>query len=132
MCAVLKEVDNAQVELGLFRGCLSFNKINHLLRTCPPDLLQDALAQFDSHFHSILATILRLPCLSEDEWEQASLPIKFAGLCVNQTKVVAGAAFVGSSVLTCDLVAALLKRKKYEPSGVAELLAARGSHERGT
>ena len=35
VCDLLKEVDNAQVELGLFRGCLSFNKINHLLRTCP-------------------------------------------------------------------------------------------------
>jgi len=50
--------------------------------------------------------------LSEDQWEQASLPIKFAGLGVNQTKVVAGAAYV---VLTCDLVAALLRKKKYEP-----------------
>ena len=26
-----REVDNAQVEFGLFRGCLSYNKINHLL-----------------------------------------------------------------------------------------------------
>ena len=29
----LREVDNAQVEFGLFRGCLSYNKINHLLRS---------------------------------------------------------------------------------------------------
>jgi len=108
VCSALKEVDNAQVELGLFRGYLSFNKINHLLRTCPPDLLEEALGQFDEHFHSILATILRIPCLTEDQWEQASLPIKFAGLGVNQTKVVAGAAYVGSCVLTRDLVAALL------------------------
>ena len=129
VCSALKEVDNAQVELGLFRGCLSFNKINHLLRTCPPDLLEEALGQFDEHFHSILATILRIPCLTEDQWEQASLPIKFAGLGVNQTKVVAGAAYVGSCVLTRDLVAALLGTKKYEPSGVAELLAA---HEEAT
>ena len=75
VCDILKEVDNAQVELGLFRGCLAFNKINHLLRTCPPDLLDEALTQFDEHFHNILATILRLPCLSEDQWEQASLPV---------------------------------------------------------
>ena len=63
VCELLREVDNAQVELGLFRGCLSFNKINHLLRTCPPDLLEEALDQFDEHFHYILATILRVPCL---------------------------------------------------------------------
>jgi hypothetical protein len=129
VCDILKEVDNAQVELGLFRGCLAFNKINHLLRTCPPDLLDEALTQFDEHFHNILATILRLPCLSEDQWEQASLPVKFAGIGVNRTKIVAGPAYIGSCVLTRDLVAALLKRKKYEPAGVVELLAA---HEETT
>jgi hypothetical protein len=113
VCDLLREVDNAQVELGLFRGCLSFNKINHLLRTCPPDLLEEALDQFDEHFQSILATILRVPCLAEDQWEQASLPVKFAGLGVNQTKVIAGPAYAGSCVLTQGLVAALLKRKEY-------------------
>ena len=78
---------------------------------------------------SILATILRLPCLTEDQWEQASLPVKFAGIGVNQTRIVAGPAYIGSCVLTRDLVAALLKKKKYEPSGVAELLVA---HEDAT
>ena len=117
------------MELGLFRGCLSFNKINHLLRTCPPDLLEEALDLFDEHFQSILATILRVPCLAEDQWEQASLPVKFAGLGVNQTKVIAGPAYAGSCVLTQGLVAALLKRKEYEPPGVAELLVA---HETAT
>jgi hypothetical protein len=129
VCDLLREVDNAQVELGLFRGCLSFNKINHLLRTCPPDLLEKALDQFDEHFQSILATILRVPCLAEDQWEQASLPVKFAGLGVNQTKVIAGPAYAGSCVLTQGLVTALLKRKEYEPPGVAELLVA---HETAT
>ena len=84
-----------QVEFGLFRGCLSYNKINHLLRTCPPDLLQDALEKFDTHFQNMVAEILRVSCLTEDQWEQASLPVKFAGLGVNQTKVVAGSAYVG-------------------------------------
>ena len=36
---LLREVNDAQVEFALFRGCLAYNKINHLLRTCPPDLL---------------------------------------------------------------------------------------------
>jgi len=69
----LREVNDAQVEFGLFRGCLSYNKINHLLRTCPPDLLQDALERFDEHFQSMVAQLLRVPCLSEDQWDQASL-----------------------------------------------------------
>ena len=76
----MREVNDAQVEFGLFRGCLSYNKINHLLRACPPDLLLDALSKFDDHFQSMVAEILRVPCLTEDQWEQASLPVRFAGL----------------------------------------------------
>ena len=53
----LREVNDAQVEFGLFRGCLSYNKINHLLRTCPPDLLEDALGKFDEHFQNMVADI---------------------------------------------------------------------------
>ena len=131
VCKALREVDNAQVEFGLFRGCLSYNKINHLLRTCPPDLLQDALGKFDDHFQNIVAEILRVPCLPEDQWEQASLPVKFAGLGVNQTKVIAGSAYIGSCALTKDLVAALLGEdtSSYEPPEVSELLSA---HETAT
>ena len=70
--------------------------------------------------------ILRVPCLAEDQWEQASLPVKFSGLGVNQTKIVAGPAYVG---FTRDLVATLLKRELYEPCGVVDLLAA---HEEAT
>ena len=76
VCKLLREVDNAQVEFGLFRGCLSYNKINHLLRTCPPDLLQEALVKFDDHFQNMVAEILRVLCLTEDQWEQASLPVE--------------------------------------------------------
>ena len=102
---------------------MSYNKINHLLRACPPDLLVDALEKFDEHFQSMVAEILRVPCLSEDQWEQASLPVKFAGLGVNQTKVIAGSAYVGSCALTHKLVAALLGQEAYEPTGVSELLS---------
>ena len=89
VCDTLKKVDNAQVEFALFRGCLSYNKINHLLRTCPPDLLQDALVEFDDHFQNMVAAILRIPCLTEDQWDQASLPVKLAGLGVQLPPMLA-------------------------------------------
>src|SRR6187402_2470819 len=98
VCRALKEVDNTQVEFALFRGCLSYNKINHLLRTCPPDLLQDALVEFDDHFQNMVAATLRIPCLTEDQWDQAS-PVKLVGLGVKQTKVTAASAYVGSCTL---------------------------------
>ena len=45
---------------------------------------------------------------SEDQWDQASLPVQLAGLGVNQTKVTAASAYVGSCTLTKNLVAAML------------------------
>jgi hypothetical protein len=127
----LDEVNDAQIEFGLFRGCLAYNKINHLLRTCPPDVLHDALKQVDDRFREILSKILRVASLTDDTWEHASLPTRFAGLGVTQTKVVAGAAYVGSCALTRDLVAALLRRDpdSFVPSGISDLLLA---HELST
>jgi hypothetical protein len=86
----------------------------------------EALVKFDDQFQSMVAEILRAPCLSEDQWDQASLPVKLSGLGVNQTKVIAGSAYVGSCALTKDSVAALLgvDATSYEPVGVAELLTA--------
>ncbi len=46
VCKALREVNDAQVEFGLFRGCLSYNKINHLLRLSS-NLLRDVLEKFD-------------------------------------------------------------------------------------
>ena len=73
----------------------------------------------------MVAEILRVPCLSEDQWDQASLPVKFAGLGVNQTRVIAASAYVGSCTLTKDLVAGLLKKDavSFVPTWVTELLA---------
>ena len=73
-------MNNAQVEFALFRGCLAYNKINHLLRTCP----QEALVRFDEQFQNMVAEVLREPCLSDDQWDQASLPVKLSDLGVNQ------------------------------------------------
>ena len=52
--------------------------------------------------------------------------MKMAGLGVNQTKVIAASAYVGSCTLTKELVAALLgvDVDTFEPSQVAALLSA--------
>jgi hypothetical protein len=125
VCETLEAVNDAQIEFGLFRGCLAYNKINHLLRTCPPDILAEVTRSFDDHFQEILEKILRVKRLEEDVWEHASLPTRFAGLGVTQTKTVAGAAYMGSCALTYKLVAALLQEDpaSYVPDGMEDLLA---------
>jgi hypothetical protein len=124
VCAKLEAVDDAQIEFGLFRGCLAYNKINLLLRTCPPSVLHDAVKKFDEHFRGILEKILRVPCVADDVWEHASLPTRFSGLGVTQTKAVAAAAYVGSCALTHDLVCSMLRRdpSSFLPSSIEELL----------
>jgi hypothetical protein len=62
--------------------------------------------EFDDHFQNMVAAMLRVPCLTEDQRDQASLSVKLAGLGVNQTKVTAASAYVGSCTLTKNLVAA--------------------------
>ena len=52
-------MNNAQVEFALFRGCLAYNKINHLLRTCPPSLLEEAFVAFDDQFQSMVGDLTR-------------------------------------------------------------------------
>jgi hypothetical protein len=50
--------------------------------------------------------------------------VRFAGLGVNQTQLIARSAYIGSCALTKDLVAALLKRDptSFEPTDVSEML----------
>ena len=52
--------------------------------------------------------------------------LSLSGLGVNQTKVIAGSAYIGSCMLTKDLVAALLGHEvsSFEPAGVTSLLSA--------
>ena len=78
VCGLLEKVNDAQIEFGLFRGCLAYNKINHLMRACPPAVLSEALKQFDGHFRDILTQILRVSCLSDDLGTRVS-PLSFRG-----------------------------------------------------
>ena len=119
-------MDVVRISRALLSSGVSPQQCQRHSRSFRQDLLQDALVRFDDHFHNMVAEILRVPCLTEDQWDQASLPVKFAGLGVNQTKVIAASAYVGSCTLTQGLVAALLgvDADKFEPAGVSVLLSA--------
>jgi ubiquitin carboxyl-terminal hydrolase 44/49 len=121
----LEEMDDAQIELALLRGCLGFGKVVHLLRTCPPPDILEALEGFDDRLRSRIASILRAPFLEVDAWKQASLPIRLGGLGITHTVPLAGPAFIGSCALTHDLVAAILRRDPdhYSPPHVSDIAA---------
>ena len=77
----LLEINDAQIEFCLLRGCLGFGKINHLLRSCPPSAVRSSFESFDERLKLLFQMILRTPFeLSEAAWTQASLPIQKGGL----------------------------------------------------
>ena len=75
----LQHMENPQVELLLLRSCLSLWKLNHILRTVPPDRVLGQLQPFDINLWNTLESIIDCS-LSESSWQQATLPIHLGGL----------------------------------------------------
>jgi hypothetical protein len=105
---MIRKMDDAQIELALNRNCLGSGKLTHILRTCPPDLIADAIASFDSRLRSILTNILRVPFITEDQWKHANLPVRMGGLGITSVAEIADPAYFGSIALTHELVTLIL------------------------
>ena len=67
----LQSLENPQTELHLLRSWLSLCKINHLLRTVPPDKVPTQLQLFDHNLHRSLEGIVNCS-ISESSWLQAT------------------------------------------------------------
>ena len=107
---IIGELNDTQTELSLLRGCLSFGKINHLLRACPPATLFPVLDAFDKRLHRVLATLLCVPSLSDSAWSQSALPVRMGGLGLFHASDIASSAYLGSCALTHDLVSTMLRQ----------------------
>jgi hypothetical protein len=117
----VRKIDDAQLEFAIFRGCLGFGKINHLLRGCPPFSICDVLSDFDHRLESILAHIISRPSgLDQAASVQSSLPVKLGGLGVYRTSQISEAAFVASVAQSQNLAMAILGRRV---SAVPQVLA---------
>ena len=103
----LSDLEDPQVELHLLRSCLSLCKINHLLRTVPPERVQTQLNRFDQGLKHCLETIFN-SSLPDQCWRQATLPVRFGGLGLREAARTSAAAFVGSCNSTRDLSCRLL------------------------
>ena len=49
------------METALLRSCLSLPKIAHLLWTCPPLLIQEALEEFDEILRDAVSNLVGRP-----------------------------------------------------------------------
>ena len=83
------------METALLRSCLSLPKVTHLLRTCPPDVIQSALVKFDEIMRDAVSDLAGCP-LSDWAWLKSSLPSSLGGLNIRHATLYAPAAFIGS------------------------------------
>ena len=74
---------------------MSICKLNHLLRTTPPDKVAAQLLRFDEGLRHSLQTILR-SSIPDTSWLQATLPIRMGGFGLWEAHRTAPAAFLGS------------------------------------
>ncbi|XP_049886857.1 uncharacterized protein LOC126381429 [Pectinophora gossypiella] len=98
---------SAHVALLLLRVCFAVPKITYLLRTTPTWLCPDEVGLFDGTLRDTLEIILNVS-LSDDQWCQASLPIRYGGLGVRRAGDVGLPAFLASAHGVDNLVSEIL------------------------
>ena len=82
----LKSV-GAQDSLILLRASFSASRVQHLIR-CSPSVDNPALEEFDKLLRSAVSHLTNCN-LSDDQWRQASLPVKIGGLGVRRVSSLA-------------------------------------------
>ena len=92
--------------LTILRYALSTPKLLYTLRCCPC-YGHPLLEQFDQMFRECLCTIVNCH-LSDDQWSQASLPVKMGGLGIRLLSQLAPSAFLASAVGTRELQDSIL------------------------
>ena len=92
--------------LVLLKNSLSLPKLFYLLRTadCSDNML---LLTFDDALRSGLSTILNIN-LNDDQWIQASLPVRNGGLGIRSAQMLAPSAFLASAASTREVQDSIL------------------------
>ena len=98
----IKDLENPQLELILFRSGATFPKINFLLRTVDFETIKDQIQKFDWNINDSLEHVVgeKLDSFSRDLW---SLPLSMAGFGIPFASEVAPAALASSIGNTWEL-----------------------------
>ena len=105
----LFQLEDEQTALLLLRSCLSSCKVQHLLRTTPPDLSLDLARAFDTSTFRTLED-LRVSDGSGMVMDQLSTPIRQGGLGFIKAASLTQAAYIGSMAQATPLIRTILGR----------------------
>ena len=92
--------------LIILRNCLSAPKLNYTLRVSPC-FGHSSLAKFDDILRRAICSIVNVN-ISDAQWLQASLPVRFGGLGVRSVISLAPSAYLASAAGTSELQASIL------------------------
>jgi len=103
---LLSNFPNQQVKFLILKWSLC-QKVNFILRTTPPPLVQDFIQQFTALKKLVLSSILKFPNnnIPDIIWRQAGLNISDGGLGLQDLLQVSKGAFVASVVECAEFVA---------------------------
>ncbi|KAI5637191.1 hypothetical protein NE865_10088 [Phthorimaea operculella] len=99
---------SAHVALILFRACFSLPKLTYVIRTTPTWLFPEEVSVVDGAIRNTVESVINVT-LDDNQWQQASLPIRYGGLGIRSIRAVSLPAFIASSNGVADLVADILK-----------------------
>ncbi|XP_063385543.1 uncharacterized protein LOC134671614 [Cydia fagiglandana] len=87
---------SSHVALTLLRNCFATPRMTYILRTSPSWLFVDDARELDGQLKLTLELVLNVE-LSEAQWVQAALPVRYGGLGIRRVEDVGLAAFLASS-----------------------------------
>ena len=94
--------------LYMLQHVVSTPKLMYLLRTAPC-MDRTELIDYDLQLRSSLSKILNID-LSDNRWQQASLPVRWGGLGVRGAVLLAPSAYLASAASTTQLVSRLIEK----------------------
>jgi hypothetical protein len=104
----------------LLKNCFSLPKLQYILR-CAPCFDSQVLQNYDDTIRDTLQSILNI-ALTENVWQQATLPVRNGGIGVRLATQVALPAFLSSVASSSDLVLQLLPTSLRSSAGMNDQL----------
>ena len=104
--------------LFLLKNCFSIPKLTYTLRSAPC-YSRSLLSEYDMLIRSSLQTILNVS-LSDESWEQATLPVANGGLGIRRATDIALPAFLSSVAGSQSLISELLPSNLRDVAGTSD------------
>ena len=99
----LKGLSSRHVAFYLLKGAGDACRVVYYLRTTPLDMIKPFVDQFDLELRAAFEEIVGF-CVSNKQWDQATLPVKSSGMGLCSASEIADAAYIASRAQALRIV----------------------------